>query len=197
MPADPTGPAGPSDDDAAARALRAQLARVAAFEDSTRANPLTALTRRLSRTSWFASVYRRVGPKVDPAFMKVDDGRLMASVYGFRFLTLHSTGAKSGQPRVSPLLYVRDGDDVLLLGTNFGQPKHPAWTANLIAHPDAAVEIGPERLAVRAELVDDATWQAMFPRFVEVYPGYDGYLERRGDLPPRMFRLTPVPGPSR
>jgi deazaflavin-dependent oxidoreductase (nitroreductase family) len=179
-------------DEAALRALRARLARIAAFEDSTRANPLTALTRRLSRTSWFAAAYRRVGPRVDPTLRKVADGRLMASLYGFRFLTLHSTGAKSGQPRESPLLYIRDGDDVLLLGTNFGQPKHPAWTANLIAHPRAAVDIGPERLDVEARLVDDdAEWQALFPRFVEVYPGYEGYLERRGGLPPRMFRLVP------
>jgi len=89
-------------------------------------------------------------------------------------------------------LVIRDGDDVALIGTNFGQPKHPAWTANLLAHPDAAVEVGPVRLAVRAEQVDEATVERVFPSFVAVYPGYADYLGRREGLAPRMFRLRPV-----
>jgi deazaflavin-dependent oxidoreductase (nitroreductase family) len=87
---------------------------------------------------------------------------------------------------------VRDGEDLMLIGTNFGQPKHPAWTANLLAHPDAAVEIGPVRLKVEATLVDDTTWERVFPSFVAVYPGYANYLGRREGLAPRMFRLHPV-----
>jgi deazaflavin-dependent oxidoreductase (nitroreductase family) len=172
-------------------ARRAQLDRIAAHEAEVRSGPLTSLMRRLGRTAGFAAVYRRIGPVVDPRIAHIRDGRFMAKVYGFPVLILHTTGARSGQPRSSPLLYVRDGDDVLLLGTNFGQPKHPAWTANLRAHPDAVVEIGPERLPVRAEQVDDETWARLFPSFVAVYPGYANYLERRGDLTPRMFRLTP------
>ena len=182
----------PARTDDAGRALAAKLARIAAFESRTRANPLTKVTRQLSRTAWFASVYRRIGPRVDPAFMKVRDGRAMAAFYGFPFCTLHTTGAKSGQPRESPLLYIRDGDDVLLLGTNFGQPKHPAWTANLLAHPECAVTIGPETLQARAVLIGDEEWQEQFPHFVAIYPGYDGYIERRGGLAPRMFRLEPT-----
>lgn len=173
-------------------ALRARLDRIAAHEARVHVGPLTALTRRLGRTRAFAAAYRRIGPAIDPRLARVRDGRLIARVYGFPMLVLHTTGARTGQPRVSPLLYVRDGDDVLLLGTNFGQASHPAWTANLLAHPEAAVEIGPERLAVRAELVDDAAWRTLFPSFVAVYPGYASYLERRGDLTPRMFRLRPV-----
>jgi deazaflavin-dependent oxidoreductase (nitroreductase family) len=130
---------------------------------------------------------------IDPKIRDLREGRVMAAVYGFPILALHTTGAKSGQPRLSPLVYVRDGDDVMLIGTNFGQPKHPGWTANLLAHPDAAVEIGPETLAVRAELVDEETWARMFPSFVAVYPGYADYMVRRGHLVPRMFRLVPQP----
>jgi len=115
----------------------------------------------------------------------------MATVYGFPMLMLNTIGAKSGQPRTSPLLYVRDGDDVLLIGTNFGQPKHPGWTANLLAHPQASVDIGPFNLNVTATMVSDAEWTLMFPRFVDVYPGYENYIERRGNLVPRMFRLIP------
>jgi deazaflavin-dependent oxidoreductase (nitroreductase family) len=172
--------------------LRRALDEVAAHEQHVQASALTRVIRPLSRTAVFAKVYRRVGPVVDPRIRDLRDGRVMARLYGFPILMLHSTGAKSGQPRSSPLVYVRDGDDVMLVGTNFGQPQHPAWTANLLAHPEAAVVIGPVRLNVVAELADDATFERTFPRFVEVYPGYGPYLERRKGLQPRMFRLHPV-----
>ena len=173
--------------------LQTKLAALAEHESRVQSGPLTRLMRRLGQTSQFAAVYRRVGPVIDPRMAHLRQGRVMAKVYGFPVLLLHSTGAKSGQARTSPLLYVRDGDDVMLLGTNFGQPKHPAWTANLLAHPKAAVEIGPVRLLVVAELVDRETWQRIFPSFVAVYPGYANYLERRGEeLAPRMFRLVAV-----
>ena len=178
-------------DPTASSERRRQLAAVAAYEASIRPGPLTALLRRLGRTKGFAVVYRNVGPVVDPQIAKIRDGAVLAKVYGFRALTLHTIGAKSGEPRVSPLLYIRDGDDVVLIGTNFGQPKHPGWTANLIAHPEAEVQIGPQRLKVTAELVDDATWQRLFPRFVEMYPGYQDYIGRREGLVPRMFALHP------
>ena len=172
--------------------LRTKLDAIADHESRVQTSPLTRIIRPLSKTAGFARVYRRLGPIVDPRIRDLRDGRVMAAVYGLPILALHSTGAKSGQPRVSPLVYVRDGDDVMLIGTNFGQPKHPGWTANLLAHPDASVVIGPVELAVHADLVDEATWQAMFPRFVAVYPGYANYLGRREGLMPRMFRLTPV-----
>jgi len=173
--------------------LQTKLAALAEHESRVQSGPLTRLMRRLGQTSQFAAVYRRVGPVIDPRIAHLRQGRVMAKVYGFPVLLLHSTGAKSGQARTSPLLYVRDGDDLMLLGTNFGQPKHPAWTANLLAHPKAAVEIGPVRLLVVAELVDRETWQRIFPSFVAVYPGYANYLERRGEeLAPRMFRLVAV-----
>lgn len=172
--------------------VRARLDALAAHEARVQAGPLTRVMRRLGRTASFAKVYRRVGPVVDPRIAHIADGRFMAKLYGFPVCILHTTGAKSGLPRSSPLLYVRDGDDVMLLGTNFGQPKHPAWTANLLAHPDAAVEVGPVRLPVRAALVDQDGFDRVFPRFVEVYPGYADYLGRREGLAPRMFRLTAV-----
>ncbi|MFN8168221.1 MAG: nitroreductase/quinone reductase family protein [Candidatus Nanopelagicales bacterium] len=173
-------------------ALRAKLDRVAAHEASVEAGLLTRVMRRLGRTKAFSIAYSKVGPIIDPKIRDLRDGKVMAAVYGLPILTLHTTGAKSGQPRVSPLVYVRDGDDVMLIGTNFGQAKHPGWTANLLAHPDASVQIGAETVQVRATLVDDETWARLFPSFVAVYPGYADYMTRRGHLPPRMFRLVPV-----
>jgi deazaflavin-dependent oxidoreductase (nitroreductase family) len=171
--------------------LPEQLAHVAAYEASIRPGPVTAALRRVGRTRAFAAVYRRVGPVIDPRLARIRDGAILAKVYGFRALVLHTTGAKSGQQRESPLLYVRDGDDFAVVGTNFGQAKHPAWTANLLANPEAAIQVGPERLRVTAEQVDDAGFERLFPSFVEVYPGYADYIERRGGLVPRLFLLHP------
>jgi deazaflavin-dependent oxidoreductase (nitroreductase family) len=163
------------------------------YEDSVRNGPLTATARQLGRTRAFAAVYRRGGPIVDPRIAPIANGQLMAKLYGFPMLLLHTVGAKSGEPRRSPLLYVRDGDDVLVLGTNFGQAKHPGWTANLHHDPHASIEIGPFLLDARASEITGDQWDRYFPDFVAVYPGYANYLERRGQLTPRMFRLTPQP----
>jgi len=171
--------------------LRAKLDRIAAHQARVRIGPLTHLMRLLGRTAAFSALYRRVGPRIDPRIARIRQGRLMAALYGFPVLVLGTTGARTGQPRSSALLYVRDGDDVVLIGTNFGQPRHPAWTANLLAEPEVVVDIGPERLHCRADLVDVAEWQRLFPAFVSMYPGYANYLERRVGLTPRMFRLRP------
>ncbi|MEZ5117875.1 MAG: nitroreductase/quinone reductase family protein [Candidatus Nanopelagicales bacterium] len=173
-------------------ALEERLDQVRQWEESIRPGPLTRLVRRLGRTRGFAAVYRRVGPIVDPKIAHIADGGVIAKVYGLPFLLLHTTGAKSGQPRTSPLVFLRDGDDFLLVGTNFGQPKHPGWTANLRAHPEAALEVGPVRLDVTALQIEDPDeWAHHWESFKAVYPGYANYLDRRGTLTPRMFRLTP------
>ena len=180
----------PDEDVTADPQMTAKLERIAAHEASAEAGVMTRVMRRLGRTTAFSKAYSRIGPVIDPKIRDLRDGKVMAAVYGLPILTLHTTGAKSGQPRLSPLVYVRDAGDVMLIGTNFGQAKHPGWTANLLAHPAASVQIGPETLAVSAELVDDDTWARVFPAFVAVYPGYANYMQRRGHLPPRMFRLT-------
>lgn len=171
--------------------LRDQLARVAAYEASIRPGPVTRLFRRIGRTSAFSRVYRVVGPVIDPRVARIRDGAVLARLYGFPMLMLHTVGAKTGQPRESPLVFVRDGDDFVVVGTSFGQPRHPGWTANLLAQPEAVVVVGPERLHVTAEQADDGTWHRLFPRFVDIYPGYADYLSRRHGLTPRMFVLHP------
>ena len=144
------------------------------------------------RTRAFAAFYRRYGPKVDPWLFRKTQGQAGAQL-GFPVLLLTTMGAKSGLPRVSPLIYVRDGDDFVVLGTNFGQRHHPGWTANLRAHADAVIEVGPEQLPVTAELVDPTTWERLWPRFVAIHPGYENYLTRCAPRRPRMYRLRPRP----
>jgi deazaflavin-dependent oxidoreductase (nitroreductase family) len=167
-----------------------QLGRVAAYEQRLRRTPLTALLGALAPTRPFAAFYRRVGPRLDRFLIRASSGRVASRLYGLPVLLLSTTGAKSGQTRTTPLLYVRDGLDFAVAGTNFGHPGHPSWTANLLAEPAAVIEIGPERIGVTAELADAETYRRVWPRFLSVYPGYGHYASRR-DVPPRMFLLHP------
>ncbi|KAA1417684.1 nitroreductase family deazaflavin-dependent oxidoreductase [Nocardioides humilatus] len=105
-------------------------------------------------------------------------------------LVLETIGRKSGLPRLSPLLYTRDGDAVIVVGSNFGQEHHPAWTGNLIAHPEVRVISGGVEVPVVAELLtgDEAAagWQMMVDN-ISVYAAYKSRTDR--DI--RVFRLTP------
>jgi len=163
------------------------LREIARYEASVRPTLITWLLRWLGRTKAFAFFYRQFGPRLDKYLMRRTG--LVGKLYGLPALLITTTGAKSGQARTQPLLYIRDGDDFLVLGTNFGQLHHPAWTANLLAHPAATIEVGGVPLTVRGELVEGDDWRRHFECFAAVYPGYRDYLTRCGDRTPRMFRL--------
>jgi len=172
--------------------LAARLHQVSDYEKKVHHTPLTSLLRAAGKTKVFSSFYRRIGPTMDPWLMKKSGGRAISRLYGLPALLLDTVGSKTGLTRTSPLLYLRDGEDFVVVGTNFGQFHHPAWTANLLAEPRAHVAVGPIRLAVVAELVDQAGWDSIWPRFCDIYPGYANYLDRCGDRVPRMFLLHPT-----
>jgi deazaflavin-dependent oxidoreductase (nitroreductase family) len=168
-----------------------RLQKINEYDATPPSGPLSFLGQHFGPHPWFIAFFKHFGQRVDPIMSRISGGEWMRSVYGLPGLILHTTGAKSGAPRANPVLFVRDGDDFIVVGTNFGQPKHPAWTANLKANPDAEIEVGGIRLPIRATLVEDEQWDDLYAQLIEIYPGYALYLERRGDLPPRMFRLTP------
>jgi deazaflavin-dependent oxidoreductase (nitroreductase family) len=103
-------------------------------------------------------------------------------------MLLTTTGAVSGQSRTTPLLFARDGDDILVAGSNFGQAHHPAWSRNLIAHPDAIATVGGKEVPVRAELLRGDEARAGFEKMIELSPVYSEYRNRT-DRAIRVFRL--------
>ena len=104
-------------------------------------------------------------------------------------LLLTTTGAKSGQPRTSPLLYCRDGDQLLVIGSNFGQAHHPAWTGNLRADPHAVVTIGGVDVPVLARQLTGDARQAAIDAFIALSGVYAAYLTRT-DREIRVFSLA-------
>jgi F420H(2)-dependent quinone reductase len=106
-------------------------------------------------------------------------GRIGHSGPGFpRMLLLDHVGAKSGSRRTSPLLYFRDGENVVLVASKGGFPKHPAWYHNLMANPDTTVQIKSERLAVRARTATPEERRRLWPVALKQYSGYADYQAR-------------------
>src|SRR3954452_23687498 len=93
-------------------------------------------------------------------------------------LLLDHVGAKSGQKRTAPLVYVKDGDDIVLVASKGGNPKNPAWFHNLKANPETIVQIGSEKRPVRARVATDAERERLWPKAVATYGGYAGYQQR-------------------
>jgi len=110
--------------------------------------------------------------------------RATRGVVGHRFpgappmLLLDHVGARSARKRTTPLVYVRDGENVVVVASKGGHPKHPAWFHNLRANPDATVQIGAERLPVHARVATPAERERLWPEAVRIYGPYRSYQER-------------------
>lgn len=93
-------------------------------------------------------------------------------------LLLDHVGAKSGTERTSPLAYVEEGENVAIIASKGGYPKHPAWYHNLRANPDTNIQVGAEHRAVHARVADATEHKRLWSKAVAAYSGYDGYQQR-------------------
>lgn len=93
-------------------------------------------------------------------------------------LLLDHVGAKSGKRRTAPLLYIPDGDQVAIIASKGGHPRHPAWFHNLRANPDTTIQVGSERRAVRARVAAGDERARLWRRAVELWPQYADYQAR-------------------
>jgi F420H(2)-dependent quinone reductase len=111
---------------------------------------------------------------------RVSGGHLdaMPGVRGGKVLLLDHVGAKSGTKRTSPLLYTPDGDNLLIVASKGGFPKHPAWFHNLVANPDTTIQVGPEHRPVHARVATPEERERLWPMVVKTYHGYADYQAR-------------------
>ena len=160
---------------------------------------LASLTRRLGHRAWFARLGRALVP-LDRLVGRLTGGRVVALGL-VPSLLLTTTGRRSGRQRTTPLLYARDGDGFVVIGSNWGRPHHPAWSGNLLTDPRARVNAGGREVAVRATLVDGAERERLRGLLLELWPAYLTYEARAADRHLRIFRLDPAPetaaGPAR
>lgn len=94
-------------------------------------------------------------------------------------LLLTTTGARSGEPRTTPLVYSPDGDRFLIIASMGGAPTHPAWYHNLRAHPEAIVEVGAERFRAMASLFPaDPDRRRLYDQHAAIHPGFKDYEKK-------------------
>ena len=93
-------------------------------------------------------------------------------------LLLEHVGARSGTTRTTPLVYRRDADDLVLVASKGGYPKHPAWYHNLVANPDTTVQVGSEHRRVRARVATQPEHDRLWPLMLRTYSGFADYQKR-------------------
>ena len=124
------------------------------------------------------SVIVRTISKLNAALYRASGGRLGATVRGAPVLLLTTIGRRTGKPRTAPLLYLEDGDDLAVVASYGGSPTHPIWFQNLLANPDAEVEIGRERRRVRARVAEPAERARLWALLAGMYPPYQDYQRK-------------------
>lgn len=97
-------------------------------------------------------------------------------------LLLHTTGAKSGRPYVTPLMYQQVGEDVAVFASKGGAPENPAWYHNLVANPDTEIELGSDTIAVHARVAEGEERDRMFDVQKQRYSNFAEYEEKAQGL---------------
>ena len=128
---------------------------------------------------------------VDRPLYKATRGKLTipSLLAGLPVVMLTTTGRKSGEARTMPLLAIPSGDDLSVIGSNFGQEHTPAWVYNLEADPTATIGYRNSTVAVTARRADDSETDATFAAASKIYPGYAKYRQRADHREIRVFVL--------
>jgi deazaflavin-dependent oxidoreductase (nitroreductase family) len=121
---------------------------------------------------------------------RANGGEVGGDFAGRPLLLLHTRGARSGEPRVHPVMYLRDGDRYLVFASKGGAQDHPAWFHNLRAHPDASIEVGGDEIAVHATELEGAERDRWYAEQARRYPQFAEYQAGTERVIP-VVALTP------
>lgn len=132
----------------------------------------------------------RVIGKLNVPVYRATKGRLMGTVSRAPVLLLTTTGRRSGATRTAPVLYMRDGERLIVIASNAGNKHAPAWSLNLKANPDAEVQVGAERRPVRARVAQEPERGELWRAMNEQYAGFEEYRQHTSREIP-VFVLDP------
>jgi deazaflavin-dependent oxidoreductase (nitroreductase family) len=171
---------------AAARAGE-QTGRMPAVQQLVR-----SLVSPLTRTHLFRWLAPRTLPAIEAILGALTGGRVQLASLLVPSLVLHTKGARTGLPRDTALMYTPDGRGrAIVAGTSFARERHPGWTYNLMAHPDATITVRGRTMPVRATRVPDDRRDAAWARIEAQWPGYRSYERDSGRIV-RLFVLQPL-----
>ncbi|MBX9395006.1 nitroreductase family deazaflavin-dependent oxidoreductase [Streptomyces sp. TRM72054] len=152
---------------------------------------VAGIVQKVSSTRGFAKVAPYVVPALDRAVHRLTRGKVLLSATLLPGVILTSTGARSGQRRRTPLACMPEegGRSWILVGSNFGRTGHPAWTHNLLAHPDAEIDFKGRDIPVTARLLAGQERAAAWRAVLAFWPPYATY-QARVTREIRIFRLV-------
>ncbi len=132
----------------------------------------------------------RLAGKLNTPLYRLSGGRIGGKVNRAPVLLLTTTGRKSGQKRTAPVVYLQDGERMVVINTNAGNAKVPAWSLNLAADPRAEVEVGRRRIAVLARVAEGEERAELWRKHNLQYSGFDEY-DAELDREPKVIVLEP------
>ena len=150
--------------------------------------------QHISASAIGAIVFSKFLHYVDPPLMRISKDRLSipSLLTGLPVVILTSTGAKSGQARTKPVIGIPDGDNVVLVASNWGQRRNPAWYYNLQANPVAELEFGGHSgTYIAREVTEPDEYQRLWQKTAEVYIGFNKYQQRTGNRKIPIMMLVP------
>jgi len=127
------------------------------------------------------------------AEFRSNHGKVGGNFEGAPILLLHHTGARTGKPRINPMMYLKDGDRYLVFASKGGAHTNPDWYYNLKAHPDVQIEVGDETIDVRATEINGPEHDKFYSRQASLYPAFAKYQSLTRRIIPVMA-LTPTTG---
>lgn len=133
----------------------------------------------------------RMTGKLNVPVYRLSGGRIGGRVGKAPVCLLTTTGRKSGEPRTAPVVYLADRERVILIDTNAGNEKLPAWSLNLKAKPEAEVELGRERRRMRARVAEGEERADLWRRHIEQFAGFDFYVTKL-ERTPSVWVLEPA-----
>ena len=147
--------------------------------------------------SWFGSTRLgawtiiNLGSRIDTRLIRATGGRYNTT-FAWPCLLLTTKGARTGKPRTTPLVYVRDGDSLVLIASRGGNPRHPAWYMNLRANPEVEILLDGKTARYVARDAEGEERERLWRKAVGVYSGYEKYRRRAGGRKIPVVVLDPA-----
>ncbi len=122
---------------------------------------------------------------------RANEGKVGGRFEGRTLLLLHTKGAKSGQERINPTAYIKDGDRYVVIASKGGAPTHPDWYYNVVAHPNVSIEVGTKTVQVHAQVAEEPERTRLYDKMVAMMPSFDDYRKKTTRQIP-VIVLTPI-----
>lgn len=140
---------------------------------------------------WVKDTFSKVATTIHTQLYQRSGGKLGGSMFKSPLMLLTTTGRKSGEPRVTPLMCIKDGDRFLAIASYGGDDRDPQWFKNLQANPEATIQLGSETIPVRATVATPEEKKTLWPKATAAYKGYDNYQRKTSrDIPVVILTRT-------